>query len=129
MGTRLRALVTLVTAGSLLVSSPAWAQQHVVDPAVMYETIASHQAADTANRQTIERVLARPDVQVVAARLGLDIKDARTAIATVSGDELAEIAQTAQVIDQDLAGGQNQTITISVVTLLLIIIIVILVAD
>ena len=129
MRNRLRALTTWLTVGALLVASPVWAQQHVVDSALLHRAIAEQQAADTANRQVIERVLARPDVQVVAARLGLDIKDARTAIATVSGEELAAIAQTAQTIDQDLAGGQNQTITISVVTLLLIIIVVILIAD
>ena len=129
MRNRLRALTTWLTVGALLVASPVWAQQHVVDSALLHRAIAEQQAADTANRQVIERVLTRPDVQVVAARLGLDIKDARTAIATVSGEELAAIAQTAQTIDQDLAGGQNQTITISVVTLLLIIIVVILIAD
>ena len=125
MRNRLRALITWATAGALLVASPASAQQHVVDTSALYGAIAEQHAADAANRQTIERVLARPDVQAVAARLGLDIKDARTAIHTVSGEELAAIAQTAQAID--LTGGQ--TITISVVVLLLIIIIVILLVD
>ena len=129
MRNRLRTFITCVTAGALLTASPVWAQQHVVDSAILYGAIAEQHAADAANRQTIERVLARPDVQVVAARLGLDIKDARTAIASASGEELAVVAQTAQAVDQDLAGGQNQTITISVVTLLLIIIIVLLIAD
>ena len=124
-----RALITWLTVGALLVASPAWAQQHVVDSAVMQDAIARQSAVDAANRRVVERVLARPDVQVVAARLGLDIKDARTAIAGISGDELAAVAQTAWAADTDLAGGQNPTITISVVVLLLIIIIVILVAD
>jgi hypothetical protein len=130
MRNRLRALITWLTAGALIVASPAWAQQHVVDSAIMHQAIADQTAVDAANRQLVERVLTRPDVQVVAARLGLDIKDARTAIASVSGEELAAIAQTARAVDQDLSGGLgNPTITISLVTLLLIIIIVILVAD
>jgi hypothetical protein len=124
-----RALITWLTVGAMLVTSPAWAQQHVVDSTVLQQAIAEQTAVDTAHRQVVERVLARPDVQVVAARLGLDIRDARTAIAGISGEELAAVAQTAQTVDQDLAGGQNQTVTISVVTLLLIIIIVILIAD
>jgi hypothetical protein len=122
-----RAFITWLTVGAVLVASPAWAQQHVVDSTVLQQAIAEQAAVDTAHRQVVERVLARPDVQVVAARLGLDIRDARTAIAGISGEELAAVAQTAQTVD--LAGGQNQTITISVVTLLLIIIIVILIAD
>ena len=125
-----RALVTWLTVCALFVSSPTWAQQHVIDSSVLQQAIAERSAADSANRQMVERVLARPDVQVVAARLGLDIKDARTAIAGISGDELAAVAQTARAADQDLSGGLgNPTITISLVTLLLIIIIVILIAD
>ena len=125
-----RAFIAWLTVCALLVSSPAWARQHVIDPTILQQAIAQQQSVDATNRQTVERVLARPDVQVVAARLGLDIKDARTAIAGISGDELAAVAQTAQAADQDLAGGLgNPTLTISLVTLLLIIIIVILLAD
>ena len=125
-----RTLITWLTVCALLTSSPAWAQQHVIDSNVLQQALAAQQSADVTNRQTIERVLARTDVQVVAARLGLDIKDARTAIAAISGEELAAVAETARAVDQDLAGGlANPTLTISLVTLLLIIIIVILLAD
>ena len=122
-----RALVTWLTVGALLVTSPAWAQQHVVDSIVLQQAIAEQRAVDNANRQLIERVLVRPEVQTVAARMGLDIKDARTAIAGISGEELAAVAQTAAAVD--VAGGQGPTITISLVVLLLVIIIVILLAD
>ena len=122
-----RALVTWLTVGALLVTSPAWAQQHVIDSIVLQQAIAEQRAVDDANRQLIERVLVRPEVQTVAARMGLDIKDARTAIAGISGEELAAVAQTAAAVD--LAGGQGPTITISLVVLLLVIIIVILLAD
>jgi sugar diacid utilization regulator len=123
----LRALVTWLTVGALLVTSPAWAQQHVVDSTLLQQAIAEQRALDDVNRQMIERVLVRPDVQAVAARMGVDIKDARTAIAGISGDELAAIASTAKAVD--LAGGQGPTVTISLVVLLLVIIIVILLAD
>jgi hypothetical protein len=129
MRIRVRALITWLTVGALLVASPAWAQQHVVDSTILQQAIAAERDADAANRQVIERVLARPDVQVVAGKLGLDIKDARTAIAGLGGDELAAVAQSAQAAEADLAGGQSRTVTISLTTLLLIIIIVILIAD
>jgi hypothetical protein len=122
-----RPLVSWLTVGALLVTSPAWAQQHVVDSIVLQQAIAEQHAVDDANRQLIERVLVRPEVQTVAARMGLDIKDARTAIAGISGEELAAVAQTAAAVD--LAGGQGPTVTISLVVLLLVIIIVILLAD
>jgi hypothetical protein len=129
MRIRVRALITWLTVGALLVASPAWAQQHVVDSTTLQQAIAAERDADAANRQVIERVLARPDVQAVAGKLGLDVKDARTAIASLSGDDLAAVAQSAQAAEADLAGGQSRTVTISLTTLLLIIIIVILVAD
>jgi hypothetical protein len=130
MRSHVRAFTTWLTAAALFVASPVWAQQHVVDSTIMQRAIADQLAVDAANRQVIERVLARPEVQQVALRLGLDVKDARTAIAGAGGAELAAIAQTAEAVDRDLAGGVgNPTITISLVTLLLIIIIVILIAD
>jgi hypothetical protein len=122
-----RALVTWMTVGAFFVTQPAWAQQHVIDSTVLQQAIADQREIDDANRQLIERVLVRPDVQVVAARMGLDIKDARTAIATISGEELAAVASTAAAVD--VAGGQGPTVTISLVVLLLVIIIVILLAD
>ena len=123
-----RAMTVWLTVGALLMSSPAWAQQHVVDPEMMQQAIAQKHAADAANRQVVERVLARPDVQVVAARMGLDVKQARVALAQLSSEDLAAVAQPAQAVDADLAGGQNYVV-ISVTTLLLIIILVILIVD
>jgi hypothetical protein len=96
---------------------------------VLQQAVADRQAVEASNRQTIDRVLARPDVQAAAARLGLDVKDARTAVASIGGEELAAVAQAAQAVDVDLAGGQNRTVTISITTLLLLIIIIILIAD
>jgi hypothetical protein len=60
--------------------------------------------------------------------MGLDLKDARSAIATLDSQDLALVAQQAGAVESDLAGGQR-TIVISVTTLLLIIIIVLLIAD
>jgi hypothetical protein len=130
MGTRVRALTTCFTVVAMLVATtPTWAEeQHVVDSTVLQQAIAEHAATDAANRQTIDRVLARPDVAAVAARMGLDLKDARGAIATLDSQDLALVAQQAGAVESDLAGGQR-TIVISVTTLLLIIIIILLIAD
>ena len=125
----LRALVAWLTMGALFVTSPVRAQQHVVDSTLLQQAIAEQRAVDDVHRQSIERALMQPEVQAVAARLGLDIKDARTAVASITGDELAAVAATAQAVNAELAGGQGPTITISLVVLLLVIIIVILIAD
>jgi sugar diacid utilization regulator len=130
MGTRVRALVSCFTVAALLVATtPTWAnEQHVVDSATLQQAIAAQSAADAASRQLIDRALARPDVEAAAARMGLDLQDARTAIAGLSGQDLALVAQQAGLVNADPVGGQR-TIVISVTTLLLIIIIILLIAD
>jgi hypothetical protein len=129
MRTRVRALVTWFTVGAVLAATaPISAQQHVVDPAMIHQAIADQHATDRANRQLVERVLATSEAEAMAARMGLDLKDARTAIGQRDGQDLEALAQQARAVESDLAGGQR-TIVISLTTLLLIIIIILLIAD
>jgi hypothetical protein len=127
-----RAGVAWVTLAAMLVSSsPAWAQpqrQHIADSAVLEQAIADRHAIDAANRELLTRVLDRSDVRAVAERMGLDVKDARSALGNLTSDELAAVASHARAVEADLAGGA-QTVTISITTLLLIIIIILLIAD
>jgi hypothetical protein len=112
---------------ALLASSPAWAQQHIADPAAMQQAIAQQQATDTANRQVVMKVLARSDVQALAARMGMNVRTAETAAAQLTGDDLAQAARAARAVEAAPAGGAD-TIVISTTTLLLIIILVLLIA-
>jgi hypothetical protein len=113
-----------------LVSSPALAQQaRVVDSGAMTRALETRADSERAQRQQVLRVLDRADVRETAARLGLDVADASSAIATLSGAELDTLARHAGAVEsQALTGGAN-TIVISLTALLLIIIIVILLAD
>lgn len=123
-----RSSIAAALSALLVFSSLPAAAQHVADPAAVTAALAARVASDEAARQTVLQALDRADVRAMADRLGLDIKDARSAVMTLSGDDLARAAQAASAIQADRAGGQ-QTIVISLTTLLLIIIIVILVAD
>jgi hypothetical protein len=123
----IRAITASTALLALLVSSsPAWAQQHIADPAAMQQAITQQQATETANREIVAKVLGRPDVQIMAARMGMSVQTARTAAAQLSGQDLAQAATAARAID-DPAGGAD-TIVISTTTLLLIIILVLLIA-
>ena len=102
--------------------------QHVVNTAMLQQALADRLTADAGKRKTIDDVLTRPEAQAAAARLGVDIADARSAVAQLDGAELERVAAHAAAVQADLAGGQR-TIVISVTTLLLIIIIILLVAD
>jgi hypothetical protein len=112
-----------------LVSSPALGQEsRVVDSAEMNQALEAKADSERAQRDLVRRVLDRADVRETAARLGLSVAEAGSAVATLSGAELDTLAQHAGAVEAAaLAGGAN-TIVISLTTLLLIIIIVILLA-
>ncbi len=112
----------------MLAASPAFAAQRVVDAAALQRALAAQSAAEEATRADVRRVLDRAEVQALAARMGLDLGDARSAVATLSGVQLAQAAERAQAVDVALAGGAA-TVVISLTSLLLILIIVILLAD
>jgi hypothetical protein len=112
---------------SVIGAVPIGAQEHVADADALRQVISERNAADQADRDVVSRVLAREDVKQVARQLGVDVKDAASAVATLSGDELAELARAAQAVENEAVGGQR-VIVISVTTLLLIIILIVLVA-
>ena len=120
-------VVALLLLPVLLVASPAFAQQaRVVDSAAMDQALASRANSELAQRELVRRVLSRDDVRQTAARMGLSLEDAGSAVATLSGAELETLAQRAGAVEAvTLTGGAN-TITLSITTLLLLLIIVIL---
>ena len=119
--------VALLLLPMFLVSSPAFAQQaRVVDASAMDQALAAKAESESAQREVVRRVLDRADVRAMAARMGLSVEQADSAVATLSGAELGMLAQHAGAIEaQALAGGAS-TIVISTTTLLLVLIIVIL---
>lgn len=120
-------IVALFLLPVLLVSSPALAQQaRVVDAAAMSQALAGKAEAESAQRELVRRVLDRSDAREMAARMGLSVEQANSAMATLGGAELGTLAQHAGAVEATaLAGGAN-TVVISLTTLLLILIIVIL---
>jgi len=126
----LNKLVALALLPLFLFSTPAFAQQpRMVDADAMSRALAGKADAEDSQRELVRRVLDRADVRETAARIGLSVEQAASAVATLSGAELDRLAAQAQVVETEaLAGGAN-TIVISVTTLLLILIIVILLAS
>jgi len=119
-------LVALALLPVLLVASPAFAQQpRVVDSAVLNQALAGQAELERTQRELVRRVLDRADAREIAARMGLSVERADSAVATLSGAELNTLAQQASAVDTPLAGG-SRTIVISTTTLLLVLIIVIL---
>jgi len=118
-------LASLALVGALLLSTNARAAESVVGQGDLDRAISERISTETAERQAIRTVLGRDEVTSVARQMGLDLKQASSAVDTLSGEELQRLADQATAIDQALAGGDT-TIQISLVVALLVIIIIIL---
>jgi len=123
-------VVTLFLVPAFLISTQAFAQQtRVVDSVALSQAIANQAEAETSQRELVRRVLDRSDAREMAARFGLTVEQAGSAVATLSGAELNTLAQHAAAVDATPLAGGASTVVISLTTLLLIIIIILLVAD
>lgn len=120
-------LVALALLPLFLLSSPAFAQQaRIVDAAALHGALASQAATERDQRAQVLRALDRADVGEMAARLGLDLGNARSAVSTLGGADLGALAQHAGALEAAGLPGGASTIVISTTTALLIIIIIIL---
>jgi len=123
-----RALLILLCA--IFAAGPVRAQQaHVVDSRGMEQAIAERTADTLAKRQTVRTALQQPEVQRVAARLGLDIARADAAVATLDGGDLDRAAAQAQVVNDEIAGGQTVRLNLLWIIIALLVIILIVVAS
>jgi hypothetical protein len=127
---RIRATVSaFLFLSSVLVSSPAIAQErHVVSPAQMRHAIVQQAREQQQTRDALKAALGNSQVREVAHKLGLNVVRAEGAIATLSAEELQQLAGPVRDLNANLAGGAN-TIVLSTTTILLIIIIIILLVD
>jgi hypothetical protein len=105
---------------------PHAAAQSAIDAALQ-----QHVATAAADRADVLRVLANPEVKAVADKAGLDLKRATTAVASLNGDELTQVAAQARQVDQALAGGQSKIVisTTFIIIALLVLILIIVAVD
>lgn len=118
-------LTSLALLALLLVPGVGRASDAVVGQSDLDQAIGGQLSSDAALRQDVRDVLSRTEVATMAQQMGVDLRQASSAIDTLSGAELARVATQANAVDQALAGGDT-TIQISLVAALLIIIILIL---
>jgi hypothetical protein len=126
---RLMKAVAAAVVLSLTAAPLAHAQRAtIVERSDLDRAVAARVQADEVARASVRALLEREDVRAMAQGLGVDVRRAESAVATLDGEELRQAAAAATAADHALAGGL-QTVTLSLVSLLLIIIIVILLAD
>ena len=113
---------------SLILVGPARAQQ-IIPPGAIDDAL-THRAADvTAKQQAIRTALQQPDVERVAKSLGVDIARANASVATLAGADLDRLAAQAQLVNDQIAGGQTVRLNLLWVIVGLLVLILIIVAS
>jgi hypothetical protein len=96
------------------------ASQAALDAALQQQT-----ATTTAERDAVLRVLDHSQVKEVAGRVGIDLRQAKSAVAAMNGEQLAQVSAQAKAVDQALAGGAS-TVVISTTTIIIALLVIIL---
>ncbi len=106
----------------------AQAQSSVASQAMLDAAVKQHVATTEANRAAVLRVLEHPDVKAVAGRVGVDLRTAADAVATLDGQELQTLTAQANQVDEALAGGQSRVVistTLIIIALLVLILLIV----
>lgn len=110
----------------LFMAPAASAQNHVINKSALDMAVQQRVSQEQADREAIVSLLHRADVREVAARAGLSLDKAETAVSTLRGTDLTQLASQARQVQNDLTGGAS-TIVISTTTIILVLLIVILI--
>ena len=111
----------------LVLAVPARAQQ-IVSPGAIDHALAERAGDATAKQQAIKTALRQPDVQRVAQSLGVDIARADASVATLAGADLDRVAAQAQLVNDEIAGGQTVRLNLLWIIIGLLVVILIIVA-
>ena len=109
-------------------SPRAQAQSSVASQAMLDAAVQQHVATTEANRAAVLRVLEHPDVKAVAGRVGVDLRTAADAVATLDGQELQTLTAQANQVNEALAGGQSRVVistTLIIIALLVLILLIV----
>jgi hypothetical protein len=120
-------LVVVFSLGAVI--PPAHAQTpHAAPQSILDAAVQNHVATTAADRETVLRLLERPEVQAVAGDIGLDLRRAQSAVSTLEGQQLTDLAEQAQQVEKALAGGQSRVVistTLIIIALLVLILIIV----
>src|SRR5687768_13983878 len=111
----------------VVLAVPVRAQQ-IIPPGAIDDALTQRAADVTAKQQTIKTALQQPDVERVARSLGVDIARANASIATLGGADLDRVAAQAQLVNDEIAGGQSVRLNLLWIIIALLIVILIVVA-
>ena len=120
----------LVILLSIVVAMPRVQAQasHTASQSAIDAALQEQVSSAAADRADVQRVLANPEVKAVADAAGIDLRRASTAVASLDGEQLSQIAAQARQVDQALAGGQSKIVistTMIIIALLVLILLIV----
>ena len=118
--------ILATTLAVMLCAPAAWAQQtHIVNKSALDQAVQQRVSQDQADREALRTFLQNPAVKSVAARAGLSVERAESAVSTLQGSDLRQAASQARAVNADLAGGATLVITTTTIIIVLLLILLI----
>jgi hypothetical protein len=127
----MRTFTTVLVLLSMVIAVPRVQAQasHIASQSAIDAALQQHVSTVAADRADLLRVLGNTEVKAVAEKAGLDLRRATTAVASLDGAQLTELAAQARQVDQSLAGGQSKvTISTTMIIIGLLVLILLIVA-
>ena len=123
--------ILATTLAVMLCAPAASAQQtHIVNKSALDQAVQQRVSQDQADREALRTFLHNPAVKSVAAKAGLSVERAESAVSTLQGSDLRQAASQARAVNADLAGGATVVITTTtIIIVLLVILLIVAVAD
>ena len=120
----------LVILLSIVIAMPRLQAQasHTASQSAIDAALQQHVSSAASERADLLRVLANPEVKAVAGKAGLDLRRATTAVASLEGQQLSQLAAQARQVDEALAGGQSRIVistTVIIIALLVLILLIV----
>jgi hypothetical protein len=129
---RVRNSATILSAAALAAAaSPALGQEapkSVLTSGEVDALVEARTRTVAAERSALDRFLDRDDVRDIAARGGIDIRNVRSAAATLDDDDVRRLAPRLAEAEAALIGGDTLVISTTTIIIALLILIIILVA-
>jgi hypothetical protein len=119
----------LVILLSIVVAMPRVQAQasHTASQSAIDAALQQHVSTTAADRADLLRVLANPEVKAVADKAGLDLRKATTAVVSLEGQELTQLAAQARQVDEALAGGQSRVVISTTVIIIVLLVLILLI--
>ena len=99
-------ILVVITLSPLATPLRASQEQSVVDRATLDRAVAAKVESEDGSRDAIRNLLQRPDVSSLVEGMGVDVKRAHAAVATLDAEDALFLGSLAETIDTQLAGGQ-----------------------